>query len=424
MYQYLTDDQIKANYAAAQQAYALVGIDTDKALKDAAAIPLSLHCWQGDDVNGFEKATEGLTGGIMSTGNHPGKANNGEQLRADLDVAMSIIPGAKKVNLHALYAETEGKKVARDEVGPEHFAKWISWAQKGKFGLDFNPSYFSHPLAADGLTLSHPDKKVREFWVRNGVQSRRIASAMGQATGQPAVNNQWIPDGAKDYPADRLSPRLRLIESLDAVFAEKFDPKTLVDAVECKLFGIGSESYVVGSHEFYTAYAVRKNMALCLDMGHFHPTETIADKISALLPFVPSLLLHVSRPMRWDSDHVVVYNEDVQAVFNEIHRCGAWNKVNVALDFFDGSINRIMAWSIGARSARKAMLSALLEPVPMLKDEEKAGRLGARLALMEELKNLPLAAVWDKLCLNQGVATGMNWMNVSDKYESEVLLKR
>ena len=423
MYQYLADDQIKKNYEAAQQAYALVGIDADAAIKAAAAVPLSLHCWQGDDVTGFERATSSLTGGIMATGNHPGKAQNPEQLRADLEMATSLIPGTKKVNLHALYAETEGKKVPRDEVGPEHFTKWIAWAKKKKLGLDFNPSYFSHPLAEAG-TLSHPDKKVREFWIRNGVQSRHIASAMGKATGTPAVNNVWIPDGSKDLPADRLSPRLRLKDSLDAVFAEKADPKLLIDAVECKLFGIGSEAYVVGSHEFYTAYAVQKQMTLCLDMGHFHPTETIADKIPGLLPFVPGLLLHVSRGVRWDSDHAVIYNDDVQAVFQEIHRSGAWKKVSVALDFFDASINRIMAWTIGARAARKAMLAALLEPVKMLKEEEKAGRLGARLALMEEVKNLPLTAVWDQLCLGQGVPTGMNWMNASDKYETEVLLKR
>jgi len=423
MYKYLSEKQIQANYAAAQEAYALLGVDTDQALRDAAAVPLSLHCWQGDDVTGFEKATDQLTGGIMSTGNHPGKAQTPAQLRADLDQAAALIPGVKKVNVHALYAETNGKKVERDELGPEHFQNWITWAQQKKVGLDFNPSYFSHPKA-ETATLSSADKGIREFWIRHGVQSRRIASAMGKATGMPAVNNVWIPDGSKDYPADRLAPRARLKDSLDAVFAEKADPKLLVDAVECKLFGIGSEAYVVGSHEFYTAYAVQKAMTLCLDMGHFHPTETIADKITGLLPFVPSLLLHVSRGMRWDSDHVVVYNEDVQAVFNEIRRADAWSRVNVALDFFDGSINRIMAWTIGARAARKAMLSALLEPTQLLKDEEKTGRLGARLALMEELKNLPLGAVWDKLCVDQGVPAGTSWINVSDDYEQKVLLKR
>ena len=423
MYKYLSDDQIKKNYEAAKTAYALVGVDADAAVAAAAAVPLSLHCWQGDDVTGFEKATESLTGGIMATGNHPGKAHTPQQLRADLDVASSLIPGVKKVNLHALYAETEGKKVPRDEVGPEHFAHWIDWAKKAKLGLDFNPSFLSHPLAEAG-TLSHPDKTIRQFWIRNGIQSRKIATAMGKATGVPAVNNVWIPDGSKDLPVDRLSPRLRLKEALEEVFAEKADPKTLIDAVECKLFGIGSEAYVVGSHEFYTAYAVQKQMTLCLDMGHFHPTETIADKITALLAFVPGLLLHVSRGVRWDSDHVVISSDDLQAVFNEIHRSGSWKKVSVALDFFDASINRIMAWTIGARAARKAMLSALLEPTKLLKDEEAAGHYGARLALLEELKNLPLAAVWDQLCLNQGVPTGLNWVNVSETYEKDVLLKR
>lgn len=423
MYKSLSPEQVKANYAAAKQAYGLLGVDVDAAVKEAAAVPLSLHCWQGDDVTGFEKATDQLTGGIMATGNYPGKATTPDQLRADLDLAASLIPGVKKVNVHALYAETGGKKVDRDELGPEHFAHWISWAQKNQLGLDFNPSYFSHPKADNG-TLSAADNATRQFWIRHGIQSRKIASAMGQATGMPAVNNIWIPDGSKDYPADRLGPRQRLKESLDAVLAEKADPALLIDAVECKLFGIGSEAYTVGSHEFYTAYAAQNKMTLCLDMGHFHPTETIADKIPGLLPFVPSLLLHVSRGMRWDSDHVVVYNEDVQAIFHEIHRAGAWNRVAVALDFFDASINRIMAWTIGARAARKAMLAALLEPVQLLKEEEKAGRLGARLALMEELKNLPLGAVWDQLCLEQNVPTGLSWMNVSDAYEKDVLTKR
>lgn len=423
MYPSPSNDQVRSHYEAAQRAYALVGIDTGAAIRSAAAVPLSLHCWQGDDVTGFENAGP-LTGGILATGNYPGKARTPDQLRADLDMAASLIPGKKKINVHALYAETGGKKVERDELGPEHFTRWIAWAQEKKLGLDFNPSYFSHPKADSGSTLSSADPATREFWIRHGIQSRRIAAAMGRATGQPAVNNVWIPDGSKDYPADRLEPRLRLKDSLDRIFAEPFPSEELVDAVECKLFGIGSEAFVVGSHEFYTAYASQRKMTLCLDMGHFHPTETIADKIPGLLPFVPGLLLHVSRGMRWDSDHVVVYNEDVQAVFNEIHRAGAWGRVAVALDFFDASINRVMAWTIGARAARKAMLSAFLEPVGLLKEEEKKGRNGARLALMEELKNLPLGAVWDKLCLDQGVSPGMAWMNTSDRYEAEVLLKR
>ena len=423
MYKSLSKDQINTNYAAAKASFALLGVDTDGAVTQAAAVPLSLHCWQGDDVTGFENPDQALTGGIMATGNHPGKARNAEQLRADLAMAASLVPGVKKVNVHAIYAETNGKKVARDELGPEHFANWITWAQKAKLGLDFNPSFFSHPKADNG-TLSAADKATREFWVRHGIQSRRIAAAMGKATGAPASNNIWIPDGTKDYPADRLGPRLRLKDSLDALFAEKFPASQLFDAVECKLFGIGSEAYVVGSHEFYTAYAAQNKMGLTLDMGHFHPTETIADKIPGLLPFVPGLLLHVSRGMRWDSDHVVTYNDDVQAVFTEIQRAGAWNRVAVGLDFFDASINRIMAWTIGARAARKAMLSALLEPSALLKDAEISGRLGTRLALMEELKNLPLSAVWDKLCLDSEVPTGTSWINASDKYETEVLSKR
>ncbi len=423
MYKSLSKDQVTANYSAAKQAYALLGVDTDAVVKAAAAVSISLHCWQGDDVVGFENPDQVLTGGILATGNYPGKARNAEQLRSDLAMAASLIPGAKKVALHGLYAETGSKKVPRDELGPEHFANWISWAQKTKLGLDFNPSFFSHPKADDG-TLSAADKSTREFWVRHGIQSRRIAAAMGKATGAPAVNNVWIPDGSKDYPADRLSPRLRLKDSLDAVFAEKFPADHLIDAVECKLFGIGSEAYVVGSHEFYMGYAVQNKVTLTLDMGHFHPTETIADKIPGILPFVPGLMLHVSRGLRWDSDHVVTYNDDVQAVFNEIQRAGAWNRVAVGLDFFDASINRIMAWTIGARSVRKAILGALLEPSGLLRDEEKSGRLGARLALMEELKNLPLGAVYDYLCLSQNVPNGTAWINASDTYEKEVLSKR
>lgn len=421
MYPSPTDEQVQARYAAAREAYAAFGIDTDQAVARAAAVPLSLHCWQGDDVIGFERSTEGLTGGIVATGNYPGRAQTPGQLRADLEVAASLVPGTKKVNVHALYAETEGRKVGRDELGPEHFTGWMAWAQKQGLGLDFNPSYFSHPRA-EGGTLSAADGATREFWIRHGVQSRRIAAAMARATGTPSVNNVWIPDGSKDEPIDRLGPRIRLRDALDTVFAEPLEG--VVDAVESKLFGIGSEAYVVGSHEFYTAYAVQRQKTLCLDMGHFHPTETIADKIPGLLPFVPSLLLHVSRGLRWDSDHVVVYNDEVQAVFHQIHRADAWNRVSVALDFFDASINRVSAWTVGARATRKAILGALVEPTKLLRDEEAAGRRGARLALLEECKNLPLGAVWDQLCLTQRVPVGPGWMNLSDEYEQRVLAHR
>lgn len=424
MYPKLTNTEIEESYLAAKKTFARLGVDTDQAIEAASKVPVSVHCWQGDDVAGFEKSSDQLTGGIMATGNHPGRAQTPAQLRADLDKALSLIPGAKKVNVHAIYAETGGKKVERDQLGPEHFSNWIDWAVKKGIGLDFNPSYFSHPKADSGATLSHADDEVRAFWVRHGIQSRRIAEAMGKATGVRCVNNIWIPDGSKDLPADRLSPRKRLRESLDSILAEKLDPKALEDAVECKLFGIGSESYVVGSHEFYTAYACQKQMALCLDMGHFHPTETIHDKISSLLPFIPGILLHISRGIRWDSDHVVIYNDDVQAVFNEIKRTDSWAKVNVALDFFDASINRIQAWTIGSRAVRKAILAAVLEPSQLIGDAERSGRLGSRLALMEEVKNLPLQAVWDKLCLVNKVPVGMAWIEDAEDYEKTVLLKR
>jgi L-rhamnose isomerase len=424
MHRYLTTDRIESNYLAAKEAYALFGADADAAIATAASIPLSLHCWQGDDVGGFERSAEGLTGGIMATGNHPGKARNPEELRADLEMAASLIPGEKKVNLHAIYAETGGEKVERDELGPEHFAAWIAWAAERGMGLDFNPSFFSHPKSASGYTLASADPAVRKFWIRHGISSRRIASAMGLATGKAAVNNIWIPDGSKDYPADRLSPRLRLRDSLDEILAEKADPTVLVDSVESKLFGIGSEAYVAGSHEFYASYAAINKIALCLDMGHFHPTESVADKVSGLLPFVPAILLHLSRGMRWDSDHVLIYGDEVQAVFNEVRRADAWGRAHVALDYFDASINRIAAWAIGARAARKAILAALLEPSRLLMEAESSGRLGERLALMEELKNLPLPAVWDKLCLRCGVPAGPAWIDASDAYEERVLSKR
>jgi L-rhamnose isomerase len=337
---------------------------------------------------------------------------------------MALIPGRMKVNLHALYAETGGKWIDRDELEPGHFSAWMAWAKERSVGLDFNPSFFSHPKAASGRTLSSPDKAIRDFWIRHAIRSRRIAAAMGQASGMPAVNNIWIPDGSKDYPADRMGPRLRLRDALDEILEEKADPDVLVDAVESKLFGLGSEAYVVGSHEFYSGYAVKRQLALCLDMGHFHPTESIADKISALLPFVPSLLLHLSRGMRWDSDHVVVYDDGIQDVFCEIGRSEAWDRVALALDYFDASINRVMAWVIGARSARKAALFALLEPSGLLKEEEGRGRGGARLALMEEMKNMPRTAAWDMLCLDQGVPAGPAWIEASDGYEARVLRAR
>ena len=424
MNKYQDNDSIEKAYALARSGYAKLGVDADKAMAKAAKVPVALHCWQGDDVAGFENSA-GLTGGgILATGNYPGRARNAGELRDDADFAFSLIPGTKRFNLHMLYAETAGKKVSRDELAPEHFSSWISWAKERKIGLDFNPSFFSHPMAESGFTLSSADKKVRDFWIRHGKASRRIAAAMGEALGSPAVNNVWVPDGSKDLPADRAAPRERLRTALDEIFAEGMSASSIVDAVECKLFGIGSEAYVVGSHEFYLGYAVERGMKLCLDMGHFHPTETIADKISAMLMFVPGLLLHISRGVRWDSDHVALYSDEVRDVCREIARQDAFGKVNIALDYFDASINRIAAWTIGARSLQKAILEAALEPTALIKEAEKAGRNHERLALMEEAKTLPFSAVWDKYCLDQGVPVGTDWLGAVGEWERTTLPKR
>jgi L-rhamnose isomerase len=415
---------IAARFDSARKVYAAWGVDADKALSTLAGIPLSLHCWQSDDVGGFESAA-GLTGGgIQTTGNYPGKARTADELRSDYEKAFSLIPGKHKANLHAIYAETGGRRVERDALLPDHFAAWMSWAKKQGIGLDFNETYFSHPMAESGFTLSSADPKVRDFWVRHSMACREIGEAMGKATGIPCIVNLWIQDGFKDLPADRLGPRQRLKESLDRVFEKPFDPRFMKDTVEGKLFGIGSESYVVGSHEFYLAYAIRREMMLTLDLGHFHPTESVADKISALLPFARELLLHVSRGIRWDSDHVVTLTDDVKAVTAEIARAGAWDRVHVATDYFDASINRVAAWVIGARATLKAILLALLEPTDMLKKEEASGNLTGRLALSEEIKDLPAAAVWDRFCEQQGVPAGTAWLDQVTEYERSVQSKR
>jgi L-rhamnose isomerase len=420
---------VEKAYAQAKDVYAAYGINADTAVRAALDIPVSIHCWQGDDVTGFEGAAGLSGGGILATGNYPGRARNGDELRADAEFAFSLIPGKKRFNLHTLYAETGGKKVGRDELEPEHFKTWMAWSKKRKIPLDFNPSFFSHPMADSGFTLSSADKKTREFWIRHCKASRKIAAAFGANQGSPSVNNIWIPDGSKDIPADRLSPRLRLKDALDEILSVKYEAKAITDAVEAKLFGIGSESYVVGSHEFYLGYAAAKQILLCLDTGHFHPTETIADKISAVLLFVPGLLIHFSRGIRWDSDHVTIFSDELRDVCREIVRtCGlrqkSFDRVSVALDYFDASINRIAAWVIGSRSVRKGFLEALLEPGKLLVDAEKAGRNHERLALMEELKTLPFAAVWDKLCLDAGAPVGAEWLDSVNQYEKTVLAKR
>ena len=424
MKSYQNPESIEAVYALAKTAYAAFGVNTDKAIRGTLDVPVSIHCWQGDDVVGFEGANTLSGGGILTTGNYPGRARGGDELRADAEFAFSLIPGKKRFNLHSFYAETGGKKVPRDELEPEHFKTWMAWSKKKKIPLDFNPSFFSHPMADSGFTLSSADPKIRDFWIRHGKASRKIASAFGASQGIPAVNNIWIPDGSKDLPADRLSPRLRLRDALDEILAVKLDPKTITDAVESKLFGIGSESYVTGSHEFYLGYAASKKINLCLDTGHFHPTETIADKISAALLFVPGLLIHFSRGIRWDSDHVAIFSDELRDVCREIARQNYFDRIDISLDYFDASINRIAAWSIGARSLRKGLLESLLEPAKLLTEAEKAGRNHERLALMEEFKTLPFSAVWDKLCLTAGVPVGIEWLKEVNQYEKDVLLKR
>ena len=410
-------------YALAREQYAALGVDTEQALQKLGAVPISLHCWQGDDVGGFEKSGS-LDGGIAATGNYPGKARTPEELRVDLEQALALIPGSKRINLHALYAETGGKRVERDALEPVHFANWIAWARTHRLGMDFNPSCFAHPKAASGLTLTHPDAAIRAFWVRHCQAARRIGAAMGQAVGSPAVTNVWIPDGSKDTPFDRHEPRARLLAALDEVFAEPISEKHNLDAVESKLFGIGCESYTVGSHEFYLGYAASRRKLLCLDAGHFHPTETLADKVSATLLWVPGLLLHVSRGVRWDSDHVVALTDDLYALFQELVRSDALGRVHIGLDYFDASINRVAAWVIGARNTQKALLAALLEPAARLRELEHAGDFTGRLAMLEENKVLPLGAVWNEFCKRQKTPPDCAWMLQVKEYERKVMAKR
>jgi L-rhamnose isomerase len=422
-----TSPSITSAYALAKERYAALDVDTDAAMTRLAAIPISLHCWQGDDVRGFERPPDqagDIGGGLAVTGFYPGRARNADELRRDLECALALIPGHHRVNLHASYAECGGQRVARNELQPSHFQGWIDWAYEHRLGLDFNPTYFSHELAADGFTLAHPDPGIRQFWVEHGIACRRIGAAMGTAVGSPCVTNVWIPDGSKDTPVDRILPRARLAESLDRIFSEPLNPSHVLDAVEAKLFGLGSESYVVGSHEFYLGYAITRGKMLCLDAGHFHPTECISDKISAVLPYVDRLLLHVSRGVRWDSDHVVIVSDELLAIAQQLVRGDFLDRVHLGLDFFDASINRVAAWVIGARALQKALLLALLEPLPRLRQYESEGDLTSRLALFEELKSLPLGAVWDFFCRLQDVPVAWQWLNDVRQYEAETLHAR
>ncbi len=412
------------SYSLAKEEYAAYGVDVEAALAQLQATPISVHCWQGDDVGGFENA-DGITGGgIMATGNYPGKARSIEELQQDASRALSLIPGKHRFNLHGSYLDNAGAPVERDAIEPKHFQTWVDWAKNEGIGIDFNPTYFSHPKAADGFTLSHQDKGIRDFWIAHTHRCREIAAFFGEQLGSPCVNNIWIPDGMKDTPADRLAPRERLIDSLDQCLEPAFDEAHLLDAVESKLFGLGAESYTVGSHEFYLAYAVKNQTVLCLDAGHYHPTESIADKISAVMPFIPRLLTHVSRGVRWDSDHVIVLNDDLLAIARELVVNGFLDRTHVGLDFFDASINRITAWVTGVRNMQRALMIALLEPTDRLREAENAGDYSARLALQESIKSLPFGAVWNHYCEMKGVPADGDFLEPIQAYERDILSSR
>lgn len=421
----MNSDKIEKIYQLAKEQYATIGVDTEKAIEKMNEVVISLHCWQTDDVGGFE--TPGATlsgGGIQSTGNYPGKARTIAQMRADLEKVMQLLPGKQRLNLHASYGEFGGKRIDRDAIGIEQFQGWIDWAKAQGIGLDFNGTYFSHPKADSGFTLSSKDEGIRQFWLEHMKRCREIGAEMGKQLGTPCVHNTWIPDGSKDIPVDRNGYRSLLKKSLDEGFAKEFSKEHLKDAVESKLFGIGAESMTVGSHDFYLGYAVKNNKLICLDNGHFHPTEQVGDKISSCLQFVDEVLLHVTRPVRWDSDHVVTLNEEVQLIASEVARNNFFSRVNVGLDFFDASINRIGAYVIGTRAAQKAFLFALLEPTSELVKLEENERYFERLAMLEELKTKPFGAVWDYYCLVNDVPAGEGYIAEIQQYEKEVLSKR
>lgn len=411
-----------SRYESAKEIYAKFGVDTEKALEKLAGVKFSLHCWQGDDVMGFESRA-GLSGGIQATGNYPGRARNPQELMGDMDEALKLIPGRHKIALHAIYAVTD-ENVTRDKLEPRHFSAWVDYAKARGLGLDFNPTLFSHPMAADNMTLSHPDENVRRFWINHCIASRRIAEYFGRELGQVSLNNIWIPDGLKDIPADRLGPRLRLKNSLDEIYSVKLDSRYIADCVESKVFGIGLESYTVGSHEFYMNYAAKNGVLCLLDNGHFHPTEQVADKISSMLLFYPSLALHVTRHVRWDSDHVVVLDDELRDIAREIVACGALDRVFIGLDYFDASINRVAAWVIGARNMQKALLAALLLPLDEFKKFQDERDFTSLLALGEEAKTCPFGDIWDEFCARQNVPVGGGWLREVKQYEKDVLAKR
>lgn len=416
----MDEKTILKNYEYAKELYADFGVDADKAVKEFSEIKISLHCWQGDDIKGFEAKT--VKSENVVTGNYPYAARNASELRADIEKVFSLSPSSHKLNLHSVYAENTDK--GRDELEIDAFSGWIEWARKNKVGLDYNPSFFAHEMMDNGMSLASPKKDVREFWIRHGQSSREIAYGLGKALGEVCVCNLWIPDGLKDDPADRLYFRRLLTDSLNRIFNKKYDKKYLVDTLEGKLFGIGTECFVAGSYDYYLAYAIKNNIGICLDSGHYHPTESIADKFSALCDFTDDILLHISRGVRWDSDHVVKYDDTLNSIMTEAKRADMLKKLHIGLDYFDASINRIFAWAVGLRNADRALLTALLEPTERIKEAEKAGDYGLRLALSEEAKALPLSAVWDYLCLTKNVPAGMEWLKEVKSYESEVLRKR
>lgn len=410
-----------SRFEEAKEKYAAYGVDVDKALEKLGKVRISMHCWQGDDVLGFD--SDSLTGGIATTGNYPGKATTPEQLMADIKKAYSLIPGKHKLNLHASYRITD-EKVDRDKIEPKHFQAWVDFAKEEGIGLDFNPTFFSHPKMVDNMTLSHPDKNIRQFWIDHAKACRKIANYFGEQLGITALDNIWIPDGTKDVPADRIGPRARLKAALDEIFSVKYDKKNIADSIEGKVFGIGVESYTVGSHEFYMNYAAKNNLMCLLDTGHYHPTEVVSDKISSMLLFNDQLALHVSRPVRWNSDHVIKLDDELQELAKELVRCDALDRVFIGLDFFDASINRIAAWVIGMRNMQKALLLGLLEPHAQLKKMQDEHNFTELLATLEEIKTLPLGDIWNHFCEINNVPVGKDWFNVVKDYEKDVLLKR
>lgn len=415
-------NELEKRYLSVKEEYKKIGVDTDEALKKLGEVRISMHCWQADDVRGFMGAEE-LTGGIQATGNYPGRARNVEEAKQDYDEVLSLVPGKFNLNLHAIYPDTD-EKVDLDKLEPKHFAKWAEYAKSRNIGLDFNPTLFSHPKASTGFTLSSNDENIRNFWIEHCKRCRKIGEYFGKETGVPCVTNIWIADGYKDVPYDRLAPRIRLKESLDEILKEKIDPKYNIDSVESKVFGIGVESYTVGSNEFYLSYAVRNNMCVTYDSGHFHPTEYISDKLSAITQFVPHILLHVSRPVRWDSDHVVIFDDELNEIARTLVRNDLLKKTSIGLDYFDASINRISAYVVGIRSTQKALLRAMLEPKELLEKVENDGNYTDRMFITERLKTMDFGTVYDYFCYKNGKKTGMDVLDEIHRYEKEVLLKR